>query len=360
MRIVALGAALLGAVGGVAGAFAVLRRQSLLGDTLAHAALPGVCLGFLVAGGRSLPALMAGALVAGLIAAGIVSLLARTRRIKPDAALGIVLSLFFALGVVLLTHIQASAGASQAGLETFLFGQAAAMRPADVTLIAGIGALALAFVVVMWRDLMLVTFDPDFARAQGRPVVLLDLGLTGLIALAVVAGVQMVGVVLMTALLVAPAAAARQWVRRLAPMVALSALFGAVAGVTGALVSAGARGLATGPLIVLAATVIVIISFLAAPERGALAAALRSRAARRQVAGRRILASLAALAREHADPAYPTERGMIEALHGRGSARTLSRLEAEGMIRSVTHAPEPTPHWELTAKGRATTEGRSE
>ncbi|MFN6976690.1 MAG: metal ABC transporter permease [Gemmobacter sp.] len=360
-RIVALGAALAGALAGLAGAFALLRRQSLLGDTLAHAALPGVCLGFLVAGGRHLPALMAGALAAGLAAAWAVGVIARSTRIKPDAALGIVLSLFFAAGVVLLTHVQATGGASQAGLETFLFGQAAAMLAGDVVLLAALGSAAVAAVAALWRPIKVATFDPAFAAVQGWPVARLDLGLTALIAVAVVAGVQIVGVVLMTALIVAPAAAARQWARSLGAMVVLSALFGALAGAAGALVSAASRGLATGPVIVLAATGIVVLSFLLAPERGALAA--MSRGARARVRARdsaaegRVLGSLSALARAHADPAYPAERGMIEALHGRAARATLARLETAGLVRAVDHAPENTPHWELTAAGRSAADG---
>jgi manganese/zinc/iron transport system permease protein len=356
LRVVLAGAMLAGALAGLAGAFAVIRRQSLLGDTLAHAALPGVCLGFLIAGGRDLPALMSGALAAGMVAAAAVSALSRLRRIKPDAALGITLSLAFALGLVLLTHVQARGGAA-GGIETFLFGQAAAMRAGDVALLAVLMALASGGLALAWRPVKAAVFDRDHAAVQGVPVGAVDLGLTGLVALAVVAGVQVVGVVLMTALIVAPAAAARQWARSLGGMVALSAAFGALAAGAGALVSASARGLSTGPVIVLAATALVALSFLVAPGRGALAALARRTRARDRAAEDRVLGSLDALARAHADPAYPAERGMIEALHGRAARATLSRLEAGGLVRAVDHAPEDTPHWELTEAGRAAARG---
>ncbi len=352
IRTVAAGAALAGGLAGLAGAFAVIRRQSLLGDTLSHAALPGVCLGFLVAGGRDLTALMAGALAAGLAAAWAAAALSRLRRIRPETALGLVLSLFFALGVVLLTRIQAQGGAAQAGLETFLFGQAAAMRGGDVAVLAVLAAVAAAAVALLWTPLKLASFDPVAAATQGWPVARIDFGLTALIAAAVVAGVQLVGVVLMTALIVAPAAAARQWARSLGGMVFMSAGFGAAAGAAGALASAGARGLATGPLIVLAATALVALSFVFAPGRGALSVLAARRAARAQGDDRGVLASLTALARAHADPAYPAERGTIEALHGRAARGALRRLERAGLVRAVEHAPEATPHWELTAAGR--------
>lgn len=265
---VALGTALLGALAGALGPFAVLRKQSLMGDVLSHAALPGICIGFLVAQERSLPALLAGALIAGLIAAGLIQLILRFTRIKPDAAMGIILSTFFALGVVLLSYIQHSGSAAQAGLSSFLFGQAAAMLASDVTLLSALAALVLLILATFWKDLKLVAFDRDYARALGRPVAAMESLLAAVTAIAIVAGLQVVGVVLMVALLIAPAVAARQWVEGLLPMVLLSALLGAGAGVSGALLSSTARGLATGPVIVLVAAGIVLLSILFAPRRG--------------------------------------------------------------------------------------------
>jgi len=132
LRTVALGAILLGVTSGALGSFAVLRKQSLLGDTLSHAALPGIALGFLVAGGRSLSAVLAGALATGVLAALTMLLLVRRSRLKTDASLGVALSVYFAAGVVLLSFVQGRAGAGQAGLETFLFGQAAAILRSDL------------------------------------------------------------------------------------------------------------------------------------------------------------------------------------------------------------------------------------
>ena len=265
---VALGAAILGVVSGVLGSFAVLRQQSLVGDALSHAALPGVCLGFMVAGTRDLGAIMAGALLTGGLAALAILALTRLTRLKTDAAIGISLSVFFALGVVLLTVIQGSGGASQAGLESFLFGQAAAILRSDLEVMGAITGVALAVVLLLWKEFKLVTFDPTFARTLGLPVTVLEVTLTVMVALAVVVGLQMVGVVLMAAMVIAPAVAARQWTRRLEHMVVLSALIGMASGVTGAVISALGRGLATGPLIVLSASAIVLVSILFAPGRG--------------------------------------------------------------------------------------------
>ena len=352
LGVVAAGAAVLGATGGVLGSFAVLRRQSLLGDVLAHAALPGLCIGFLI-GGRALPALMAGALVAGGLAALSVLVIGRFTRLKPDAAMGIVLSVFFAGGVVLLSHVQAAGGAGAAGLSAFLFGQAAAMLVADVQAMALVGVGAVGLVGACWPWVKLVCFDPVYARALGVPVAAVEALLTLLMAMAIVVGLQMVGVVLMTAMLIAPAVAARVWVTRLLPMAALAAAFGVVSGVSGAVISSGARGLATGPVVVLIATALAVVSLALAPGRGVLWRALRDRRLAARLEGARVIDTLRALGVAHGDPDYRAEAGMIDAAHGTVTARTLDRLAADGLVREVSHPPETTRHWVLTATGQA-------
>lgn len=352
VRNVALGAALLGISSGVLGTFAVLRQQSLLGDTLSHAALPGICLGFLVAGSRQLVPILAGALLAGAMAALFIVLLTRRSRLKTDAGLGITLSVFFAVGTVLLTYIQNHRGAGQAGLNSFLFGQAAAIVPSDLWVIGSVTLVALALVGLLWKEFKLVTFDPGFAGSAGLPVLALEVLLTVMVALAVVIGLQLVGVILMAAMIIAPAAAARQWSRSLGGMVVLAAVFGAASGVTGALVSATTRGLATGPVIVLCASVIVLVSLLVAPGRG-LAwswwAAYQNRASLR---AHRVLTTLHRLAQAHGDAAYASEQGMIDALYGVDTRSVLQRLEARGLVAPVRHMQEEGPHWHLTPAGQ--------
>lgn len=348
---VAIGAALLGIISGVLGCFAVLRKQSLLGDTMSHAALPGVCLGFIIAGTRDLGAIMLGALVTGALAALTMLLLTRNSRLKTDAGLGIALSVFFALGVVLLTYIQATGNAAQGGLDSFLFGQAAAILRSDLWIMGGVTLVALAVVAAFWKEFKLVSFDPVFARSLGLPVLALEIALTVMIALAVVVGLQMVGVVLMASMVIAPAVAARQWSSRLETMVLLSALFGMLAGIAGAMISALERGLATGPLIVLAASVLVGISLLFAPGRG-LVWEMRTRARnRRSLRGQRVLTTLYRLAAHHHDPTYPSEQRMVDAYYGMETGPVMRRLQARGLIAPVAHAPERTAHWVLTPEG---------
>ncbi len=288
LRNVLLGSAILGIVGGVIGCLAVLRRQSLLSDAVAHAALPGICLAFLVTGVRSTSVLMIGAAITGLLGAMLVLGITRGTRLKEDAALGIVLSTFFGFGTVLLTQISRSGNADQAGLSRFLFGQAASLVAGDVASMAILGGVTLGIVVMAFKELKLTTFDPAFAASLGFPVTGLSVLLTILIVAAIVIGLQSVGVILMVTVLVAPALAARQWTQRLGTMMALGAVFGGVAGMSGALLSASISRLPTGPTIVLIASAIVIVSLLFAPERGLVWGALSGRRAGRAMRRERL------------------------------------------------------------------------
>ena len=208
--VVVAGALVLGITSGVLGAFAVLRGRSLVGDAVAHATLPGVCIAFLVAGVKDVPGLLLGAAVAGLVAALLMVGIEQAGRIRPDAAIGVVLSGFFAFGVVLLTHLSNSSDADQAGLENYLFGQAAGLLERDVAVMAGLAAVALLVVGVLRRALTTTLFDPAYAGAIGLPVRALETLMTALLVVAVVIGVRVVGAILMVAMLVAPSVAARQ------------------------------------------------------------------------------------------------------------------------------------------------------
>ncbi|WP_366654628.1 metal ABC transporter permease [Fodinicurvata sp. EGI_FJ10296] len=351
IQTVAIGAALLGIISGVLGCFAVLRKQSLLGDTLSHAALPGICLGFMVAGTRHMGSILFGALLTGALAALVILLLTRNSRLKTDAGMGIALSVFFAVGVVLLTYIQGTGNAAQGGLDSFLFGQAAAILRSDLWIMGAITVAAIGLVAAFWKEFKLVSFDPGFAQSLGMPVAALDVVLTVMIALAVVVGLQMVGVVLMAAMVIAPAVAARQWTHRLEVMVVLAAVIGMASGVFGAVLSATARGLATGPLIVLSVSAVVIVSLVAAPEHGLLWNGLRRWRDGRRLEGQQVLTSLYRLAADHDNPTFPAEQAAVDTYHGVGTQRALKKLQAQGMVRPVAHQPEKTAHWELTPAG---------
>jgi manganese/zinc/iron transport system permease protein len=268
LRNVALGSALLGIVSGVLGCFAVLRRQGLLGDALAHAALPGICIAYLLTNSKAPIVLLLGAAMAGWIATILLLQIVKQTRISEDSALGIVLSVFFAFGIVLLTFITKRNDANQSGLDKFLFGQAAALIEENVITMAILGGIALAIVFVLYKEFKLLAFDSAFAQSLGFSTTVLSVLLTSLIVIAVVIGLQTVGVVLMAAMLIGPAVAARQWTNKLSVMLVLAALFGAASGIAGALISISDAGLPTGPMIILSLTAIVIVSLFFAPERG--------------------------------------------------------------------------------------------
>ncbi len=292
VRWVAAGSILLGAAAGSLGAFAYLQRRSLLGDTLSHAALPGVGAAFLLAGHKSLPVLLVGAALSGWAGALAVNAITRLSKIKQDAALGIVLTVFFGLGVVLLTHIQKSGAGTQAGLDKFLFGQAAALSGGDVALLAAVAAVLLVMLTAGFRSFKIISFDPAFAASIGMPTGLLQFLLTTMLVVAVTIGLQAVGVVLMAALLITPAAAARQWTDRLALMVVLAGIFGAAAGLLGAWVSFLAPRLPTGPWVVVVISLIFLVSILFAPERGVISRLRRHRNGREKIVREHILKAL--------------------------------------------------------------------
>lgn len=334
LRTVALGSATLGVVSGALGSYAVLRRQSLMGDAISHAALPGIALAFLLTGSKATLVLIVGAALAGWLGTLCILAVVRTTKIKYDTSLGLILSVFFGVGLVLLTFIQKRPDAAQAGLERFLFGQAATMLASDVLTMAALGLLALFCVGTFWKEFKLLSFDPDYGGSIGFPMRFLDVLLTSLLVIAIVIGLQTVGVVLMSAMLIAPAAAARQWTDRFGRMVALAALFGAASGVTGALVSSTTERMPTGPTIVICATAIVVFSLLFASNRGVLWRWIQDRRSRSRLRTEAVLCDLFSLASQHPDPHHPHSAAALRAMSGGhgGVAESLRALEARKWV----------------------------
>lgn len=271
MQWIFLGCTMLGLSSGVIGCFSYLRKQSLMGDTLAHAALPGICIAFMLTGIKSIGIFLIVACIAGVIATFGIGYITRNSRLKQDAAMGIVLSSFFGLGIVLLTIIQHGSYGNQAGLDKFLFGQAASMIASDVITMTIVCVSLITVCTLLFKQFKIISFDPGFARGIGYPVAFLEQLLMLLMVVAVVAGIQAVGVVLVAALLITPAVSARYWTDRLGLMVILSGVFGAVSGAIGTWISASVSNLPTGPVTVLAATLLFCISILFGPQRGLLA-----------------------------------------------------------------------------------------
>jgi len=278
--VVLAGCALLGLASGTVGAFALLRGRALIADAVGHAALPGVVLAaMLVAsfGGnpRALPPLLAGAVIAGVLGVLAVQAITRGRRIREDAAIAIVLSSFYALGVALLSYVQTMPQAAQAGLGKFILGQAAAMRAEDALWAGGIAAFSVLACLMLFQRLRAACFDPDYARVMGLSVARVDLLLLGLIVIVAVAGLQAVGLVLVVALLILPAATARLLTHRLPVLLFVSASLGALAGALGAAASAFQPEWPTGAAVVLAGAAFFLLALLLAPDRGLLPEAWR-------------------------------------------------------------------------------------
>jgi manganese/zinc/iron transport system permease protein len=282
-QLVLLGVALIGLLGGFVGTFAVLRKRSLMGDALAHSALPGIVLAFLLTGERDIYILLLGAVISGVIGVFLIQQIVNHTPLQADAALGIVLSVFFGLGIVLLTVLQKMPLGNQSGIDKFIFGQAAAMLQEDVYAIIIISVLVLMLLLLFKKELVANIFDADYMQSLGFPARKIDLLLMVFIIFAVMAGLQAVGVVLMAAILIIPAVAARFWTERFNLMLILAIVFGIIAGVSGTFISFTAPKLPTGPLMVLAATAIFIYSALFAPKRGVVAGILHNRRKRRLI-----------------------------------------------------------------------------
>lgn len=275
IRYVVLGTAFMAAGSALVGCFTFLKKRALVGDAVAHAVLPGICFSFLISATKNPILLVIGAFITGLMAIGAMDAIVKHSKLKEDTATGIVLSVFFGIGIVLLTVIQQSGTASQSGLDTFLFGKAAAMSLTDVWVFGVISLLLVCTILLTYKELMLVVFDKNFANAIGIKTRRFEMLISVITVLAVVVGIQSVGVVLMAAMLITPAAAARFWTDRLPLMLLLASIFGAFAAVGGTYISYLAPAMPTGPWIVMVISIMAISSFFLAPGKGILHRSLK-------------------------------------------------------------------------------------
>jgi manganese/zinc/iron transport system permease protein len=349
--VVLVGVSLLGASSGIIGAFAVLRKRALTGDALSHAALPGLCLAFLIVRERQLTALLSGALASGIIGIAIISALGRWTRVREDAAIGAVLTVFFGLGIVLLKIIQnLEAVGSKAGLNSYIFGKTAGMTRGDVYVILAASLVCLALIVFLFKEFQLVTFDGGFARSLGWPVYALDLLLMSLVAVAVVIGLPNVGVVLVSALLIMPGAAARFWTDRLSTLLVVAGIFGFTTGLIGTILSASFEQLPAGPIIVLTGAAFFLASLLFGIRRGAIARILQHRRFQHQWHEHQLLR---ALYESQQGAAYSNEidRDAVLALRAWAPAeldRLLTEARLDGLVATTTSG-----QWRLTDRGLA-------
>lgn len=287
---------------------------------------------------------MIGALVSGLIGTFWIRGMITKTHLKSDTALGLILSLFFGFGMLLLTFIQKQPNANQAGLDKYLFGQAATLVQKDVTLMAIVTGICLVIVLLFWKEFKILLFDADYTKTLGFNTRFIDVLITFFIVLAIVLGLQTVGVVLMSAMLLAPAAAARQWTNKLSVMLVLAAIFGAFSGVFGTAISASQNNLSTGPVIVLVAAVFVFISFVFSPERGILFKQIRFWKNRRDLQLQKTLQFMFDIVKDHPDITHPHAIKILNNFQGytRG---TLKKMEEKNWV-AVKGV-----QWSLTEEG---------
>ena len=269
-QMVLLGTALLGLASGIAGTFAVLRKESLIGDGLSHAALPGVVIAFLLTGIKDIEVLIAGAALSSITAAWLITITVENSKIKFDGALATILSAFFGLGMVLLTYVQSLNNAGQAGLSKFIFGQAATILARDVYITSAAALIIIVLTALFWKELKLISFDVEYSKTLQIPVTFTLILYRSLLIMTIIIGIQSVGAILISSLLIAPAVGARQWTNKLGTMCILAGFFGMISAIGGTIWSTSVPKLPTGPAIIVILSILVLLSLIFAPNRGML------------------------------------------------------------------------------------------
>lgn len=361
-RVVFLGTSALAAVSGVVGTFLLLRKRSLLSDSVSHATLPGLAFAFILiesfgGDGKSLPVLLGGAVASGLLGMAFISGVRRWSRVKDDAALAIVLSVFFGLGICLTVTIQQMPTGNAAGITNFIYGKAASMTSGDARLILWSSAVIAALTALLYKEFKLLCFDETFAAAQGWPVTLLDGLLMGLVVAVTVIGLQAVGLLLVVALLIIPPAAARFWSERLSVNTVVAAGIGLASGLLGVAGSALFPNLPAGAVIVLASFALFSVSLLFGSRRGLLARWREHGRIVARVGHQHLMRAFYELAERNASPGeakplatpVPLEDLLAEQTWLRSEfLRYLRRAHAAGLVRENRPG-----WWQLTAGGRS-------
>lgn len=350
VRYVTLGSILITASSALVGSFTFLNKKSLLGDAIAHAVLPGICLAFLLSGTKNPFYLIMGAFLTGWLSLQVIQLITTRSRIKEDTAIGMVLSVFFGFGILLLTVIQKGGNANQSGLDHFLFGKAAALVGSDLIVFSIVAVLLIIVTILFLKEFELIVFDRNYALALGLPVKRIELLMTSMIVLAVVIGIQAVGVVLMAAVLITPAAVARFWTTSVRAMLVMASAVGAFSGLAGAYISYTAPAMPTGPWIVIVVSTLALLSFLVAPGKGILNRHFKQRKFQRTIQDENVLKALYQLGEENKNfflQRYVEEITRKRKLHRERLITSLHRLHAQGYVEHSGKL------WGLTEEGKA-------
>jgi manganese/zinc/iron transport system permease protein len=350
IRYVVLGSILLAGSASLVGCFTFLKKKALVGDAVAHSVLPGVCLAFILSGTKNPLMLVAGAFATGWISLLFIDVISAKSKIKEDTAIGLILSVFFGIGILLLTMIQHSGNANQTGLDDILFGKAASLVGNDLIIFSSLAVVLIFAILLLFKEFTIICFDEEFAKAIGFPVREIELILTTLTVLAVVTGIQAIGAILMAAILITPAAAARFWTDDLRSMIILAAVFAAFSGLIGAYVSYISPGMPTGPWIVMIISIIALFSFMFAPKKGILFRQMAKQKMKHKMSDENVLKLLFHMG-EASGSDYYSLRSMEDILQNRPFDlrelnRTLKRLKKDGFIE------EQDKKWRFTKAGK--------
>ncbi|MFG0247295.1 MAG: iron chelate uptake ABC transporter family permease subunit [Phycisphaeraceae bacterium JB051] len=337
-RLVVCSTTLLGAASGLIGTFLLLRKRSLMGDALSHACLPGIGLMFMLmvavgGNGKFLPGLLLGAAITGVIGVVLVLLIRNTTRIKDDAAMGLVLSVMFGIGVAVLGMVQAMPGASAAGLEYFIYGKTASMVMQDFLLISAVAVTVTFMSMILFKEFTLVCFDEGYASTQGWPVNVLDVAMLGLVTTVTVVGMQAVGLMLIIAFLITPSAAARFWTENLKRMLLLSGMIGAISGWLGSSISALLPRLPAGAVIVVVAAAIFLVSMIFGSSRGVLLRMFARRRLNRKVGRQHLLRAVYELVESRKHPEMTDVANVAIGMDELLLRRSWTRKQLEKLIR---------------------------
>jgi manganese/zinc/iron transport system permease protein len=323
-----LASCLLGLLCGIFGSFVVARRIALTGDMLAHAILPGIVVALILSPTKNPMIILACALTAGFFGSSLMNYLLHRTRLKPDAILALILSVFFALGIALISHFQTI------GVQAFLFGQIAAVNSADLKLLATISSAVLILLPITYRHIHLVSFDPAYARLIGLPVKMIDALFFLLLTLVIVAAMQAVGVILVTAFLITPVIAAKYFARTLGHIICISVVLAIAGSCIGVWVSTTRAALPSGPVITLVLTSLFLLAASIGPVRGRFPTFLLRRRERERILGEDVLKQL-----WHHEQGRPTNPLTFPDI----STKTLNRLVKEDSISHENQAYVLTP-----------------
>mgnify|MGYP002741938095 FL=1 len=267
--VVAIGTMLLAMATGIVGTISILKGQSLIGDAVGHASLPGIILAFMISGRKSAVILMLGAIVAGIVAFMLIQIISEGSKIEADTAMAVILSAMFGMGMVLKSYIQGNSkyqGASQSGLASYIFGQAAYILREDVYIILAVSIISLALFILFYKEIKVYVFDMVYAYTIGINSRLTSLLIMIITMILIAAGLKAVGAILISSMLITPAVTGLQWSKSYEKVLVIAAVTGAVSAFLGTFISSAVKGFSTGPSIILIMSVIALFSVLFAPR----------------------------------------------------------------------------------------------